>query len=176
MNPSAQSHSNCFTDNSDIILTNSCILRITANSHDIWRADKCHQLEYIGEHNDCDDTARPSNIYDYFGGRYGVSFFIGERKTHYNELKQYVFWPLASLEPAQTDTKIFQNFFDRFRFIMAYNPESYVIQYGKALMHMQKEAPDSLKQIGSFYKNVESLNKDVDALETLVKDTYIAHL
>jgi hypothetical protein len=136
----------------------------------------CHQDSESGHdalfsNRNIHNTAGFGPFDDNTGICYGISFFIGERKTHYNELKQYVFWPLASLEPAQTDTKIFQNFFDRFRFIMAYNPESYVIQYGKALMHMQKEAPDLPKQIGSFYKDVESLNKDVDALETLVKDT-----
>ena len=53
---------------------------------------------------------------------------------------------------------------------MVYNPLD-SIHRDKALMHMQKDAPNLPSHLQSFFTDVESLNNSVGTLETLVNNT-----
>ncbi|MGB7954419.1 MAG: hypothetical protein WCF23_10585 [Candidatus Nitrosopolaris sp.] len=130
-----------------------------------------NQFRYDTLYSNC-NICNPVNIgsFDYNASPcYGVAFFINERKAHYYELNEYVFSPLGVLQSAETTPTIFQNFFDRFRF-MVYHPLD-SIHRDKALMHMQKDAPNLPSHLQSFFTDVESLNNSVGTLEMLVNNT-----
>jgi hypothetical protein len=140
---------------------------IASSSH----CDSQSRYETVYPNCDLDHPVNTCLLYDYPSPCYGIPFFINERKTHYSELNQFVFRPLASMAVTEMDTRTGDNFFNRLRLdAMVYDPRD-IIHYGKALMHMQKDARTLPDQIESFFTCVSALNSRVDDLERLVNET-----
>jgi hypothetical protein len=147
--------------------TNYATPNIASSSH----CDSQSRYDTVYPNCDLDHPVNTCLFYDYPGTCYGIPFFINERKTHYSELNQFVFRPLAYMTAEEIDTNMGNNFFNKLRLnCMVYDPRD-IIHYDKALMHMQKDAPTLPDQIQSFFTSVRALNSRVDDLERLVDET-----
>ena len=127
------------------------IVRIGATFHDIRREDKRHQLGRAGEDRFVRHPNR-SDIYDYFGNRYRIAFFIGERKDQYSNINNFIFRSIVQhrlgLQPIYTD-ELFVNL----SFILPIPTES--PSYNQAGMHLAIDRRDVLARIDTLLTHAE---------------------
>jgi hypothetical protein len=83
LNGNAETSGHRIISNSHIFLANNRLSRIAAASHDIRCEYKRHQFGHTREDRFVRHSNWTGNIYGYPGIRYGIAFFIGERKDHY---------------------------------------------------------------------------------------------
>ncbi len=164
MNDNAENCDHHTINNNDIVLTNNRLSRIAATSHDIRREDKRHQLECAGEDRFVRHPNRSGNIYDYFGNRYGIAFFIGERKDHYSNINNFIFRSIVhhrfGLQPIYTD-ELFVNLI----FILPIPTES--PYYNQARMHLAIDRRDVLARIDTLLTHAEQHRRGVDRLHEI---------